>query len=528
MVVMKRYLFLCAIVFLFPLLLAGQTADAPDTVLLSKIKAEGIDHSQVMDILSMLTDINGPRLTNSPGYLTAAAYAKKTLESWGVENVHDDYWDEVFGTGWQLKKFSLSHVAPTYWPVIAYPCAWSPGVKGTVKGEAVYLDVENESDIALYRGKLGGKIVLFSSPAPVSPSFKPDAWRLSDSTLEVMSHAKASAPYRRRHRPSTEAQRLEYLKWKLCQDEGASAVLIASARLEDDGTLAVSQATVPFAPETPYSKRMYAWSAKVPDILPQIVVAAEHYNRMVRELEKGIDVTLELVLQTAFTPAARGFNIIGEIRGTDLANEVVMIGAHFDSWHSANGTTDNAAGSAVMLETMRILKSLGQRPRRTIRIGLWGGEEQGLIGSLSYVRRKLGTSVDQEYPYDSIQLTATGEKFSVYFNMDNGTGKYRGIYLQGNEKAAPVFREWLKPFAGEGSGTITLRNATGTDHLSFDAIGLPAFQFIQDPIEYGSRTHHTNMDLFDKAVASDLKHNAVMTAYFAWKAANRDGLVPRK
>jgi carboxypeptidase Q len=232
-------------------------------------------------------------------------------------------------------------------------------------------------------------------------------------------------------------------------------------------------------------------------------------------------------LQTDFSAPAPGFNVIGEIPGSDLKDEVVMIGAHLDSWHSANGTTDNAVGSAVMLEAMRLIRSLGERPRRTIRIALWGGEEQGLIGSRSYVKRKLGMRLDKSYPYDSIWLTEAGEKFSVYFNMDYGAGKYRGVYLQGNEEVMPVFRQWVKPFEIDGSATLTLRNAGGTDHLSFDAIGLPAFQFIQDPLEYGTRTHHANMDLYDKAVEEDLEHNAVMTAFFAWMAANRDGLIPR-
>ncbi|MGC1242871.1 MAG: M20/M25/M40 family metallo-hydrolase, partial [Chryseosolibacter sp.] len=252
-----------------------------------------------------------------------------------------------------------------------------------------------------------------------------------------------------------------------------------------------------------------------------------HYNRMVRQLQKGIAVTLELVLQTDFTSSAPGFNVIGEIPGTDLRDEVVMIGAHLDSWHSANGTTDNGVGSAVMLETMRLLKAQGKKPRRTIRIALWGGEEQGLFGSRSYVKRKLGERLDESYPYDSIQLTDAGEKFSVYFNMDYGAGKYRGMYLQGNEAALPVFQEWVKPFVPDGASTLTLRNAGGTDHLSFDAIGLPAFQFIQDPLEYGTRTHHANMDLYERAIDADLKHNALMTALFAWMAANRAGLIPR-
>lgn len=527
---MKKLQFVFALMpLMLPGMMSAQQSESVDTVIVSKLKDEGFNNSQVMNILTMLTDVNGPRLTNSPGFQKAAGYSKSTLESWGVENVHFDHWDEVFGKGWELKKFYLESTAPTYYPLIAYPKAWSPGVKGTLKAEAVYLDIKTEADLNQYKGKLKGKIVLFSLPAPVRPSFKPDAWRLADSTLAEMAQSEATEANRgRRYRPRTEPQRLAYLKWELCQKEGVAAVLEASSRLENDGTLVVSGATVPYPPELPYSKRLPVYDENAPKILPQVVVAAEHYNRLVRQLEKGIATTLELVLKTEFTPAAPGFNVIGEIPGTDLKDEVVMIGAHLDSWHSSTGTTDNAAGSAVMLETMRLLKSLGISPRRTIRIALWGGEEQGLIGSYSYVKRKLGMRTDRSYPYDSIQLTNTGEKFSVYFNMDNGTGKYRGVYLQGNEDVLPVFREWVKPFEDLGASTLTLRNTSGTDHLSFDMIGLPAFQFIQDPIEYGSRTHHANMDLYDKAVEPDLKHNAVMTAVFAWMAANRDGLIPRK
>ena len=244
------------------------------------------------------------------------------------------------------------------------------------------------------------------------------------------------------------------------------------------------------------------------------------------------DVTTQLTMlrriETEFTPVAPGYNVIGEIPGTDLKDEVVMIGAHLDSWHSGTGTTDNAVGSAVMIEAMRILKTLGTNPRRTIRIALWGGEEQGLLGSRSYVKRILGERLDKDYPYDSIRLNPAAEKFSVYFNMDNGSGKYRGIYMQGNENVQPIFRAWFKSFEKSGAATLTLQNTSGTDHLSFDMIGLPAFQFIQDPIEYGTRTHHTSMDVYDKAVEPDLKHNAVITATFAWTAANREAQIPRK
>jgi Zn-dependent M28 family amino/carboxypeptidase len=317
------------------------------------------------------------------------------------------------------------------------------------------------------------------------------------------------------------------MKWNLCMKEGAVAVLEASTRY-DDGALLVSGATIPYPADTPFDQRERAQSAKAPKILPQIIVSAEHYNRMVRQIQKGVPVKLELTLETQFTPAEQGFNVIAEIPGTDLKDEIVMIGAHLDSWHSSTGATDNGAGSAVMMEVMRILKSLGTSPRRTIRIGLWDGEEQGLIGSRSYVKRVMGERLDKSFPYDSIQLTEEGKKFSVYFNMDNGTGKYRGIYLQGNENVRPIFRAWLKPFGKMDASTITLRNTGGTDHLSFDAIGLPGFQFIQDPIDYGSRTHHTTLDWYEKALEDDLKQNSVITAFFAWTAANRDGMIPRK
>lgn len=527
---MKKFLLPLVALLVVSNMVCAQT-EKIDTATVSKIKDEGMNRSQVMSILSMLTDIHGPRLTNSPGYKRAADYAKTTLTSWGVENVSFDVWNEDFGKGWQLKKFSLQSISPVYFPVTAYPKAWTPGVKGTVTADVVYLDISKEEDIAKYKGKLKGKIVMFSLPTPVKPGFKPDATRLTDSTLLVMANAAPASESQtgRRFRAPTEPQRLAYMKWDLCQKEGAIAVIEASpsSRLED-GTIAVSGASVPYPAETPFSERKAVYKADAPKILPQVVVAAEHYNRMVRQIQSGQSVKLELTLETEFFPAAPGYNVIGEIPGTDLKDEVVMIGAHLDSWHSGTGTTDNAAGSAVMMEAMRILKALNVSPRRTIRIALWGGEEQGLLGSRNYVKRIYGERLDKSFPYDSIKLTPAAEKFSVYFNMDNGSGRFRGIYLQGNDKVSSIFREWMKPFNKMGASTLTLQNTGGTDHLSFDAINLPGFQFIQDPLEYGTRTHHTSMDLYDKAVEPDLKQNATMIAAFAWLAAQRDGLIPRK
>lgn len=508
----------------------GQVQEKIDTAIVGKLQREGNQRSQVMEVLRMITDIHGPRLTNSPGFHKSAEYARQKLDTWGVSNIHYDYWDENFGRGWSLKSFSLQVTEPVFFPVIAYPKAWSPGFKNPVKAEAIFLDVKTEEDLAKYKGKLKGKIVLFSMPNVVKPGFTPEATRLTDSLLLTLANAPASESNTgRRFTGAGAPQRFAYAKWQFCEKEGAIALLEASPGARSkDGTLMVGQAIVPYPPDLPFAKRKSSWHADAPKILPQVVVSSEHYNRMIRQIQQGMKVVLDLRIEAEFTPEAKGYNIIGEIPGSDLKDEVVMIGAHFDSWHAGTGTTDNGVGVAVMMEAMRLIKSLGISPRRTIRIALWGGEEQGLLGSRSYVKRTFGEWLDKAYPYDSLRATEAAGKFSVYFNSDLGNGKYRGIYTQGNEKAASIFRIWLRPFDKAGATTVTLKNITGTDHLSFDAIGLPGFQFIQDPLEYGSRTYHSNMDVFDKAVESDLKHNAVMTALFAWMAATREDRFPRK
>jgi len=526
---MNKSLFLSALGICAASVVFAQKAEKVDTTLIAKIKKEGFERSQVMDIMSMLTDVNGPRLTNSPGYAKAAEYVKTTLTAWGLQNAHLDTWDEEFGRGWSIKKFSLQNLSPVYTSVIAYPKAWSPGIKGTVQAEVVYLDVNTEADLEKYKGKLKGKIVLFDKPVDTTPTFTPDGTRFTDSELLEMANAGPVAGGQGGFRMPGGGSNLPFAKWDLLQKEGALAVLEPSPLTrQQDGTILVSAATIPYASNVPFAQRVRAQSGSAPKILPQIVVSSEHYNRMVRQLQKGQVIKSELTYEVEFTPAAPGFNVIAEIPGTDLKDEVVMIGAHLDSWHAGTGATDNASGSAVMMEAMRIIKSLGISPRRTIRIGLWSGEEQGLIGSRNYVKRVLGERLDKTAPYDSIKLTPAGEKFSVYFNMDNGTGKYRGVYLQSNENARSVFRAWFKSFEKLGATTITYQNTGGTDHQSFDAIGLPGFQFIQDPIEYRTRTHHTSMDVYDKTIEADLKHNAVITAAFAWLAANRDELFPRK
>jgi Zn-dependent M28 family amino/carboxypeptidase len=259
-----------------------------------------------------------------------------------------------------------------------------------------------------------------------------------------------------------------------------------------------------------------------PPTIPQFVLAAEHYNRLVRILEKQIPVTLEFDVRNTFHDADQtAFNVIGEIDGSDRAHELVMIGAHFDSWHAGTGATDNAAGVAVVMEAMRILKTTGAGLRRTVRVALWTGEEHGLLGSRAYVDRHFADRATMALKPDHARL-------SGYFNVDNGTGAIRGLYLQRNEAIAPVFRAWMEPFHNLGMTTLTIRNTGGTDHQAFDAVGLPGFQFIQDDIEYDSRTHHSSMDEFDRIQAADLMQNAVIVAAFAYHSANRDALLPRK
>jgi carboxypeptidase Q len=516
-----------AIILIFSAtLLHAQNSDRLDTAVVSKMKKAAFERPELMQTLSMLTDVYGPRLTNSSNFDKAARYAKSVFDSMGLSNVYFDQWDEPFGKGWGLWDFSLKCVSPVFFSVDASAKAWSPGLKNTTEAEAIYLDVRSESDVEKYKGKLKGKFVLFGLPIPLKPGTKPNATRLTDSTLLTLANSPTSEIAMRRP-PPLEPQRLAYAKWKLCLEEGAIAVIEPSIRTKD-GIITVNMATVPYPAETPPGKRLRPYHENAPEILPQVIVSAEHYNRLVRQLEKKVPVKLALTMKTAFTKSSPGYNVIAEIPGTDLRNEVVMIGAHLDSWHGATGTTDNAVGCAVMIEAMRLIKSLGVSPRRTIRIALWDGEEQGLLGSQNYVKRNLGQRLDKRFPYDSISYKSEAKNFSVYFNMDLGTGKYRGIYLQGNEKALPIFREWFVPFVKSGASTITLKNLTGTDHISFDNIGLPAFQFIQDPIEYGTTTYHSTMDTFDKASEQDLRHNVWITAVFAWAAANRDELFPRK
>ena len=495
-----------------PPAVAGQRDESVDLDAVYAIKAEGFERSQVMELMSWLTDVHGPRLTGSPNLQAAADYTVERFADWGLDNIAQEVWGE-FGRGWSNERFYAHAVEPQAYPLVGYAKAWTPGTGGMVTGEAVLALIANDEDIETHRGTLAGKFVL-TAPAPeVQPMFEAPGRRYTDE--ELVGLAAQPDPARRRGRrgrgPGRDrafpARRMAFFL-----EEGVAALIQPGpnpgSRRGDTGSVWVGSGG--------------SRNPDDPPVAPQVVLLSEHYGRIVRTLEKDLPVTLELNIRNTFhDDTLDTFNIIAEIPGTDRADEVVMLGAHFDSWHAGTGATDNAAGSAVMMEAMRILKATGLPLRRTVRVALWTGEEQGLLGSRAYVTKHFG---DRR----TMALEPDHARVSGYFNLDNGTGLLRGVYLQGNEAIAPIFTAWMAPFANLGMTTLSIRSAGGTDHLAFDAVGLPGFQFIQDPVEYGSRTHHTNMDVYERVQASDMMKNAVIVASFVYHAANRDDLLPRK
>ncbi len=498
--------------------LLGIAQDQVDHDLIKMIKKHGIEESRVMEIASWLTDVYGPRLTGSPMLDKATEWTVETLKEWGMTNVHLDEWGP-FGRGWELQHFEMHVAEPSYFSVLAYPKAWSPSTSGPVEGEVIYLDAGTVEELKTYKGSLRGKFVLLDTIRQVNEWFKPPAERRDADDLLSLANKGIQASSNRRRRLPPSGASFSGALWDLLYDEGAIAVLDRSYK-GDLGTVFVSGARAS-------EKGPRDIDAKV---VPQLTVSIEHYNRIFRILQKGLPVKIKLDLRTAFTnPDQMEHNIIAEIPGDDLADEVVMFGAHLDSWHAATGATDNAAGSAVMMEVARILlktiEETGVKPRRTLRLALWTGEEQGLRGSRSYVQDHF-TNVD---PFDGpTEFSAAQQKISAYYNLDNGTGKVRGVFLQGNSQVSEIFRRWLEPFHDLDATTLSLSNTGGTDHLSFDAVGIPAFQFIQDPISYSTRTHHSNMDHWDHLVEEDLQQAATVIASFVLHTAMRDDRLPRK
>ena len=505
--------------------IAQSNKEVIDAAEIAKIRDEAFNHSQVMDTAGYLTDVIGPRLTGSPNIKHGQEYAVKRLTEWGVSNAHLESWGP-FGRGWTLQGFAANMTAPMFAPLIAYPKAWSPSTAGTIRGEVVFLDIRNESDLEKYKGKLKSKIVLISPARAVLPNFQPQAQRSTDEDLLKLANAAAPQEERPGMSPQQRAMvDLNFKKWQLVYSEGAAVVLEPAAG--DAGTVYVTSAIIPSSIDVPFDKRPHSWDLNKPVVIPQVAVAAEHYNRIIRLLSKGILVQLEINIESRFYDQdPMSYNIIAEIPGTDLKDEVVMIGGCFDSWHSGTGATDNASGAAVAMEVMRIIKSLGLKPRRTIRIGLWSGEEQGRFGSAAYVANHL--AIRRDSTHLNIVTKPEYENFSCYFNLDYGAGKLRGIYMQGNEAVRPIFRSWLAPLQDLGASTLTIQNIGSADHMSFDEVGLPGFQFVRDFMEFSTRTAHTNMDLFDHLIEDDLKQSAAVAASLIYAAAMRNEKIPRK
>jgi hypothetical protein len=560
-------------------------AAPPMAEALKRLREEGLNHSQVMDLATYVCDVIGPRLTGSPSLKRANEWTRDKMTALGLTNAHLEAWGP-FGTGWSLTEFSAQVLAPYAFPLIAAPKAWSPGLAQRLTAEAVYVEARNQAELEPYKGQLKGKLALISSPREVKPSFDAPAVRLTEADLLRLANAGESGPGFRGPRspariptnappravsqtrtnqaavarvpsrseaPTNAPPRAisSNERFQFAAREGA-ALIVSCSPQGDGGTFFVASATVPSrGSNAPAGGRGFAspWATNAGPVPPQMVLAVEDYNRLLHLIQNGAKPRLGVAFQAQFhTNDLMAYNTVAEIPGGDLKEEVVMLGAHLDSWHAGTGATDNAAGVVVVMEAARIIKKLQLQPRRTIRVGLWTGEEQGLLGSRAYVSAHFGyytnltNSADAYAPKDERAAAAKArpqttrklvrardyDRLSAYFNYDNGTGKIRGIYLQGNEAARPLFRKWLEPFRDLGAETITLANTYGTDHLPFDGIGLPGFQFIQDPVDYMTRTHHSNADVLDRLQADDLKQSAVIMAAFAYQAAMLDTKVPRK
>jgi carboxypeptidase Q len=485
------------------------------------IRDEALQNSQVMDHLFYLTDVSGSRLTNSPGFFNAADWVVKRLGEWGI-SAHQEKWGP-YGRGWTYTRFSAQMLEPQSVPLIGAPLAYTPGTNGPVTGEPIIIAINNDGDFNKYKGTLKGKIVLLGPGRDLQMSLQPLGSRRTDADLATLAQAPEAGPGRGQAAPGAAAigggrqggpgggnanQQFQRALNKFLSDEGAAVVVRPAGGRSEGGTL--------------FAQGGGTRDPKDPVPPPMVVLTPEHYNRIARLLDHKVPVKLEFNVDARFVDDRMdSVNVIGEIPGGRKRAEIVMIGAHLDSWHTGTGATDNAAGSAVMIEVMRILKTLNLRLDRTVRLALWSGEEQGILGSRAYVTEHFAARED-------MKLKPEHAKLSGYFNVDNGSGKIRGVYLQGNDAMRPIFEAWLKPFEDLGATTISIRNTGGTDHLSFDAVGLPGFQFIQDPLEYDSRTHHSNMDVYDRVQRADMMQMAAIVASIVYNAANRDELLPRK
>lgn len=510
-------------------ILAALPAIAEDDVL-ARIREEGFQRSQVMEFAFYMTDVLGPRLTSSRGEKKAQEWARSKMQEMGLSRVvaepfgaHEASWDNLYT--------SLHLVEPDYQPLIGYPYAFTPGTNGKVTAEAKIAIIRAREDFERHRGKLKGAVVLTAPPRSVPPRFQADAVRFSSEELRALEESTIASRFgagqedyvwdegvmsfvpgdERRDLLAPSREEIEAFRNEVqtfYKSEGAAAVVDPAPGR--DGTVFVDG-----RPGSRYDRSLKgALDAPV-----RIALAVEHYNRIYRLVDRGMAVKLEIEVRNQLdADDPQAYNVLGDLPGTDLANELVMVGGHYDSWHAGTGATDDASGCAVVLEAVRILKTIGITPRRTIRVALWSWEEGGKVGSRRYVEEHFGPNV----------ATAGGETLSVYFNMDNGTGGFRGVYLHGNERARDLFACWMAPLHDLKMDTLTIDHTFGIDVEGFDMAGLPAFQFIQDALDYDTRTHHSNMDVYDRLVPEDLRKNAVILATFLYHAAMSDERVPRE
>jgi hypothetical protein len=512
---------------------SAQTAEKLDYAAIAQIRDEGLSRSQVMDHIGWLADVYGPRLTGGSGIMQASDWAMKTFEEWGLANPHREHFQ--FGRGWSLVRFHAHMIEPQVQPLIGVPGAWTPGTAGTVTAEVVRVEIETDADFDAYRGKLAGRIALTQPAREVRMLEGLIVSRMGEKEMEEarttpIPAARRGGGGRGPAGAARGGRGGESLAARISQFLKAEKVVAVFNRGSDSLTssagsnLSIQQQRIDGG--TVFPSGGGSRTSDPAAGLPSVTLAVEHYNRMIRILDKGIPVRVELNLETKFheePSTGLGFNTIAEIPGTDplLKDEVVLLGAHFDSVAASTGATDNATGSAAVMEAMRILRASGLRPRRTIRIALWGAEEQGLLGSRAYVREHYADP-------STMQLKPAHGKISVYLNSDNGTGKIRGVWLQGNLAARSIFEQWMEPLRDLGVEALGPRSVSSTDHVSFDNVGIPAFQFMVDRLEYNSRTHHSSMDTVDRVQRDDMVQHATVIAAFAYNAAMRDEKLPRK
>ena len=513
---------------------SAQSMESVDLDMVARIRQEAFNHSQVMQTLRELTEDVGPRLTASPNMDKANAWAREKLSGWGMSNVHDEAFDN-FGRGWDYSHSRVEMVSPHAVSLYAIPKAWTPGTNGPVEGDAMIVKIQSKADLEKYRGKLKGKIAFVSDAREFKPGTTPAWVRLDNDGLAALHDFRipadrGAAGGDMADRMARFRERMELVPTinKFLVDEGVLASVSISNR--DNGIIGVAGG----------GSRM----AGDPVGVPEVAMVSEQYNQIMRDLKIGHPVRLRIDVDSHFTTEENrpGYNTIAEIPGTGpKASEIVMLGAHMDSWHSATGASDNGAGVAVMMEAMRILKAVGAKPNRTVRVALWSGEEQGLIGSADYVAKHFAAypppkdpeqaklpSYFRGGPQGELQFKPEYNRLSVYFNLDNGSGKIRGVYAQENMASMPIFESWIKPFNDVGATDVVSGNTGSTDHISFDRVGLPGFQFVQDGLDYFSSVHHTNMDTYDHSSPDDLKQAAAIVASMVYNASMQPQRFPRK